>query len=75
MCMLNQTAHMAVRVHVYEHVKLVRVTRVSDMCHTRLPLNLSPVCTVSQNIITINIFYMKPEFKNLKGFLILGNRE
>ena len=30
MCMLNQTARLAVRVHAYERVKLVRVTRVSD---------------------------------------------
>ena len=27
-------------------MKLVHVTRISHACHTRLPLNLSPVCTV-----------------------------
>ena len=44
---LNQTAHVALRAHVYECVILVRVTHVSDACHTRLTLNLSPVCTVA----------------------------
>ena len=45
-CVLNQTARVAARVHAYKCVILVRVTRVSDTCHTRLALNLSPVCTV-----------------------------
>ena len=48
---LNQTAHVAMRVHMYERVKLVRVTRVSDTCHTHLPLNLSLVCTVLTQMI------------------------
>ena len=48
---VNQTAHVAVRVHAYERMKLVRVTRVSDTCHMCLPLNLSPVCTIATVIL------------------------
>ena len=44
--MLNQTARVAKHIHAYEHVIFVRVTRVSDACHTRLVLNLLLVCTV-----------------------------
>ena len=58
MRVLNQTVHVAVRVHVYERVKLVRVTRVSHACHTHLPLNLPPVCTVSGGIYNIAHLYM-----------------
>ena len=43
---LNQTARVTERVHAYEYVIFACVTRVSDACHTRLALNLSPVCTV-----------------------------
>ena len=46
MRVLNQILRVAVHVHMYECVKLVCVTHVSDACHTRLPLNLSPVYTV-----------------------------
>ena len=43
---LNQTARVALRVHAYERVILVRVTCVSDVYQTHSALNLSPVCTV-----------------------------
>ena len=51
---LNQTACVAERVHAYERVIFVRVTSVSDACHTHLACMLL-VCTVHIRSYTVEI--------------------
>ena len=49
MRVLNQTARVAVRVHAYERVKLVRVTRVSHAFTVELVAGLYRTCVPGLN--------------------------